>query len=159
MNEPHIRIEEDISLKLIYIRFKGSYAAFRKHSRAMFNTLFEYAKKHDLIIEGETKVLTLYHDNPFITHGDNLRTSVAMTIPSTAVIDETNEISTLTLSGKFCVGTFDLKLNEYGLAWNTMIDIWTSYPVRDALPFELYVTEPPRNFKGSSSVDIYVPIQ
>ena len=30
---------------------------------------------------------------------------------------------------------------------------------RDAAPFELYVTEPPKSFKGKSFTDIYIPIK
>lgn len=29
---------------------------------------------------------------------------------------------------------------------------------RDAVPFELYVSEPPKNFKDKSLTDIYIPI-
>ena len=82
MIEPKsITIENLEDLTFIYIRFRGSYAAFRKQSRKMFNELFEFATKNELIIQDETKVLTIYDDNPFITDAKNLRTSVAMTIP------------------------------------------------------------------------------
>ncbi|WP_053595935.1 MULTISPECIES: sigma factor [Lysinibacillus] len=33
------------------------------------------------------------------------------------------------------------------------------YTPRDSFPFELYVTEPPKNFKAKSKTDIYVPIE
>ena len=29
---------------------------------------------------------------------------------------------------------------------------------RDAVPFELFVTEPPKNFRDKSFTDIYIPI-
>jgi DNA gyrase inhibitor len=82
MKEPKIRIENIEDMKVIYIRFRGTYVEFRKKSRSMFNKLFEFAKKNDLVIPDVTKVITIYHDNPFITDEKNLRTSVAMTVPS-----------------------------------------------------------------------------
>ena len=35
MNEPNITIK-DIEMKIIYIRFRGSYIEFRRNSRRMF---------------------------------------------------------------------------------------------------------------------------
>ena len=77
MDIPTIEIKE-IKTKVIYIRFKGSYLEFRRNAMKMFKKLEKYALKHNLIVDHETKVMTLYHDNPFITDQDNLRTSVAL---------------------------------------------------------------------------------
>lgn len=161
MNTPTVSIENIEEMKVIYIRFRGSYAAFRKQSMKMFKTLFAFAEKNNLIVENVTKVLTLYHDNPFITDSSNLRTSVAMTIPSTAKIEENDEISTMSISGKFGVGHFEISAKEYEEAWQYMYQKWLfaeKIEPRDAIPFELYVTEPPKNFKDKSLTDIYIPI-
>lgn len=72
METPTITIEE-IEMKVIYIRFRGSYIAFRRNARKLFNQVFAFAKKNDLIVEGWTKVMTLYHDNPFITNVQAVR--------------------------------------------------------------------------------------
>ena len=66
METPIISIEE-IEMKVIYVRFRGSYVAFRKNARKLLNQLIDYAKKYDLIIEDWTKILIMYHDNPYIT--------------------------------------------------------------------------------------------
>lgn len=162
MNEPKIEIK-DKTFRVIYIRFKGTYVAFRKESRKMFNELFEYARKNDLISEGVTKVLTIYHDNPFVTDEKNLRTSVAMTVPMDVIIHEEGRISEMEFSGKYGILSFDLKLNEYDKAWNYAYNEWLfindKVKPRDSFPFELYVTEPPRNYKNSSLTDIYIPIE
>ena len=162
MIEPKSITTENLeNLNIIYIRFRGSYAAFRKQSRKMFNELFEFATKNELIIENETKVLTIYDDNPFITDAKNLRTSVAMTIPNDRPIQETGNICLSSISGKFGVGHFELSAKEYGDAWQYMYQEWLfkdERKVRDAVPFELYVTEPPRNSKEKSLTDIYIPI-
>jgi AraC family of transcriptional regulator, multidrug resistance transcriptional activator len=66
MEHPTIEIKE-IEVKVIYVRFKGSYLEFRKNAMKMFKTLEKYAQKHNLLVDQLTKVMTLYHDNPFIT--------------------------------------------------------------------------------------------
>ena len=147
--------------KIIYIRFRGSYQEFRKNSRRLFNELFQFATANDVVIPDVTKVLTIYDDNPFITDEKNLRTSVAMTIPSDVQIVESGNVCLSRLSGKFAVGHFELSAKEYGDAWKYMYQEWLfkdDSRARDAVPFELYVTEPPRNFKDKSLTDIYIPI-
>ena len=162
MNIPTVSIENIEEMKVIYVRFRGTYAEFRKQSRKMFNILFAFAKQHNLIVESVTKVLTIYHDNPFITDASNLRTSVAMTIPRDAVVEENDDISVMNISGKFGVGHFEISPREYDEAWQYMYQKWLfaeNTEPRDAAPFELYVTEPPKNFKDKSFTDIYIPIE
>ena len=162
MIEPKSITTENLEdLKIIYIRFRGSYAAFRKQSRKLFNELFEFATKNDLIVENETKVLTIYDDNPFITDDKNLRTSVAMTIPKDRNVQETGNICLSSISGKFGVEHFELSAKEYGDAWNYMYQEWLfkdENRARDAVPFELFVTEPPKNYRDKSFTDIYILI-
>jgi len=161
VEKPNITIE-NINTRVIYVRFKGSYVAFRKNSRKMFNQLFAFASANNLIIEGETKVLTIYHDNPFITDAENLRTSVAMTIPSDTVINEIEEINVMQISGKYGIGNFEISPPEYESAWKYMYQEWLfkgEEKPRDSFPFELYVTEPPKRWKEKSFTDIYIPIE
>lgn len=161
MEKPNIKIK-NIDIRVIYVRFKGSYVDFRKNSRKLFNQLFKFAKERDLIIENVTKVLTIYQDNPFITDEKNLRTSVAMTIPKNVEINEIEEINVMTINGKYGVGHFEISAKEYGEAWNYMYNQWLfkeKVKPRDTFPFELYVTEPPKNMKDKSFTDIYIPIE
>jgi AraC family transcriptional regulator len=78
--------------KIIYIRFRGSYLEFRKNSRKLFKELFEFGTKNELINPDVTKVLTMYNDNPFITKDENLRTSIAMTVPNDMEIVESGNV-------------------------------------------------------------------
>lgn len=147
--------------RIIYVRFRGSYTEFRKNSRKLFKELFDFATENNLVIPESTKVLTMYDDNPYITKDKDLRTSVAMTIPDNISVVETGNICTSSISGKFGVGHFDISAKEYGEAWQYMYQEWLfkdEAKARDAVPFELYVTEPPKNFKDKSHTDIYIPI-
>ena len=162
MNIPTVSIENIEEMKVIYVSFQGTYIEFRKQSKKMFRTLFSFAEQHNFIVKDVSKVLTIYHDNPFITEAKNLRTSVAMTIPSGAVIEENDEISVMSISGKFGIGHFEISLGEYEEAWQYMYQKWLlseKIEPRDAFPFELYVTEPPKSYKGKSFTDIYIPIK
>lgn len=82
MLKPNRITIENFDKKIIYVHFKGSHTEFRNNSRKLFNELFTFASENNLIDPDETKVLTIYNDNPFITAEKNLRTSVAMTIPN-----------------------------------------------------------------------------
>ena len=113
METPIISIEE-IEMKVIYVRFRGSYVTFRKNATKLLNQLIDYAKKYDLIIEDWTKILIMYHDNPYITKDNDLRTSVAMMVPLDAKIDETEDITTMMIQGKYMVGHFHMSPKEYG---------------------------------------------
>lgn len=156
-----ITTEHLVAQKIIYIRFRGSQLAFRKNSRKLFNELFQFATANHLVVPDYTKVLTIYDDNPYITNAQNLRTSVAMTIPNKIKVVESGNICEARLSGKFGVGHFELAAKEYEAAWQYMYQEWLfkqEGKARDAVPFELYVTEPPRNSQAKSFTDIYIPI-
>lgn len=147
--------------KIIYIRFRGSYGEFRKQSGKLVKELFEFATANHLIDQDKTKVLTMYDDNPYITQEKNLRTSVAMTVPNDLAITESGNVCVSNISGKFGAGHFEIAAKEYDQAWQYMYHEWLFLEEgkgRDAVPFELYVSEPPKNFKDKSLTDIYIPI-
>ena len=162
MIEPtSITIEKLKDQRIIYIRFRGSYVEFRRKSRKLFNELFDFATTNNLIDPNTTKVLTIYNDNPFITDEKNLRTSVGLTIPNNAKVVESGNICESSISGKFAVGHFEMSGNQYGEAWQYMYQEWLfkdKAQPRDSVPFEMYITEPPKNLKDKSFTDIYIPI-
>ncbi|MBU1142197.1 MAG: GyrI-like domain-containing protein [Firmicutes bacterium] len=162
MEKPIIRFENNIKMKVIYLRFRGSYIEFRKHSKSMYEKLLDYAVKKGFYQEGKNMVMTIYHDNPFITKSKDLRTSVAMSVNDDISDVDDDEITLMNIEGKYAVGRFEIKLTEYGEAWNYMYHEWLfksdSIP-RDTFPFEMYVTRPPKNYKDTSTTDICIPIE
>ncbi len=107
-------------------------------------------------------VMTIYQDNPFITDQKNLRTSVAMSIPKTVKHIDDDEITLMTIKGKYAVIHFEINRNEYGKAWNYAYHEWlfkSKEKPRDSFPFEMYITKPPSNLKDKSFTDIYIPIE
>jgi AraC family transcriptional regulator len=161
MENPAIDIEE-IEIKVIYVRFRGSYLEFRKNAMKMFKRLEKYALKNNLLVDETAKVMTLYHDNPFITDQNLLRTSVALSVPMTFSVENHEEINQMVIKGKYAILHYSLTLKEYEKAWNYSYHEWlfkSHYKPRDTFPFELYVSKPPKNFKDTSFTDIYIPIE
>ncbi len=161
MNTPTIT-KAEFDEKIIYNRFRGSHIEFRKNARKLLNELMQFAQQHSLLDPKTTRVMTLYHDNPFITGSENLRTSMALTVPGNSRFKESGNITTMEVKGRFAVGHFEISPREYGDAWHYMYHEWlfkSSEKPRDTFPFELYVTEPPKNMNGTSQTDIYIPIE
>ncbi len=161
MNKPDITIQT-IDLRVMYLRFKGTYLEFRKNSQALYQRLLSYAQKHNMIVEDQTKVMTIYHDNPFMTAQKNLRTSVAMSISESINNIDDDEITIMDIKGTYAVGRFELKRTEYGEAWTYMVHEYvlkSQEKPRDHAPFEMYITKPPRNAQDKSITDIYIPIE
>jgi AraC family transcriptional regulator len=161
MEQPKIRFENDFNIKLIYLRFRGSYTEFRKNAKSMYERLLQYATEHGIYKEGVNMVMTIYHDNPYLTKAKDLRTSVAMTVPNSLTHIDDDEITLMTVSGSYAIGRFEIKISEYDRAWNYMYHEWlfkSNVQPRDSFPFEMYITKPPKNFKETSITDIYIPI-
>lgn len=160
--EKPIITKEVIDTKVIYIKFRGTYIQFRKNALKMYKELVSFAEVNNLIIPDVTKILTIYHDNPFLTKETDLTTSMAMTVPLDAKYKEKGDICTMNISGKYAILHYNLSRGEYGEAWNYSYQEWlfksTEKP-RDAFPFEMYITEPPKNAKDKSLTDIYIPIE
>ena len=55
MKEPNITIEEIQNMKLIYVRFRGTYIEFRKQSKKMFETLFKFVVPNTPLNVNENK--------------------------------------------------------------------------------------------------------
>ncbi len=149
-------------MRVIYIRYTGKYQGSAEAMPAMMGKLFNFAMSQNLLGSGKTKILTIYHDNPEMTDERKLRTSLCMSIPNDALLKESDDIGSMSITGKYAVGHFEIYQNEYGAAWDYMYGEWllnSGYTPRDAVPFEVYVSDPNVNPGGKQLVDIYLPIE
>lgn len=161
MEKPVIKIEE-INIKVIYVRYRGTYLGFRKNALKMYKELVTFAERNNLVIPNVSKIITIYHDNPFITKETDLRTSMAMTVPLDSKYIEDGNICTMNISGKYAILRYNLNRKEYDEAWKYSYNEWLfkgKEKPRDSFPFEMYITEPPKNAKDKSLTDIYIPIE
>ena len=144
MEKPIVEIKA-INFKVIYVRYQGTYIGFRKQSMSMVNQLFAYAKKHQIPNNEKHKVMTLYHDNPYITQEHQLRTSVALMVPHD--FDNVNDdvVGNLKIQGKYAIVHFHINRNEYGEAWNYAYFEYlfkSNEKARDSFPIEMYISAP-----------------
>ena len=109
----------------------------------------------------ETKVISVYYDNPKITDEDKLRLDVCISVPDDTAVD--GEVGKMTIpGGKYAVGHFELAGDEYPQAWSALCVGWlpdSGYQPDDGPCFELYLNDPKEHPEGKCVVDIYMPVK
>lgn len=151
------------SIKVAYLRFTGAYIELSKQLPKLMEQLFINAYNQNLLIEGETKVLCIYHDNPEFTNPDDLKTSICITLPDGAVVDENSELSVMEIpAGEYMVGHFYIRQDQFSAMWDYIYEEWltnSGYVPSDNAPFEVYMNDYRNDKHGMHLVDIYLPVQ
>ena len=152
--DAEIAVKRMPEMKVIYCRHKG---AFYKIGHA-YNTVMEWATKHHLLNFPITKLITVYHDTPGITQMKNVRQSACITIEKD--IKVSGEIGKMVIpSSKYAVGRFEIGMNEFEKAWNTM-SFWiveNNYSLGQGNDYEIYYD----GYQSSASkfiLDICIPV-
>lgn len=151
-----------LDLRVIYIRHTGSYRELAAVIPGMIQKLYAFAMSQKLLDPKDTKILSVYHDNPDLTDEARLRTSLCMTISKTVNVEEKDELGTMRISGEYAVGHFEIRPGDYGAAWQYMYGEWlpnSGYQPRDTFPFEVYVSDPSQNPGGSQLLDVCLPVE
>ena len=161
-----VTIENLQEKQAIYVRHMGTYDSLAQEYSKLMNTLWKYADKHNLIVEGQNWVLAMYHDNPEFGEETQFRTSLCITIPNVNSVEEEGIVEQMTIEGGiYAVGHFRIKPDEYVDIWDYMYEKWlmcSEYLPRNACPFEVYRKVPQQanpNGECFHEVDIYVPIE
>jgi len=148
-------------MTVAYIRHIGSYAENSALFEELFGKLFKWAGPRGLINFPETKMLSVYYDDPNITDESKLRMDVSISIPENTEVS--GEIGKMTIAGgKYAVGRFEIKASEYGDAWQKMMGEWlpdSGYVPDDKPCFELYQNDPKEHPQGLHIFDICVPVK
>lgn len=155
----NVEIKDVPDRKVIYIRHRGPY----KENAALFEGLHEklsqWAESRNLLNDAGTQWITLFHDQTDLTEEQKLRISYCMTIEGD--VRGEGEIGHMTIpGGKYAIGHFELKEDQYQEAWQAMIAQWlpeSGYQPDDRYCFECY----PENSEQPcvmQKVDIYLPI-
>lgn len=158
-NEPmDFKIEVISATPVMYIRHTGSYKGDSDLFRNLFNELYTFAQKQNLL-NGKNRWFVMYHDFSELTEDEKLRMSICVSIEKK--IKPKGKFGLMQIEGgKYAIGRFKLKTNEYQAAWNTMllkcIPDYKLIP-DDRASFEYY---PPHDEIQNESrvVEIYVPI-
>jgi AraC family transcriptional regulator len=145
-------------MTVAYVRYVGPYKGDGALFQKLFNKLFSWAGPRGVLSDPDLKTLIIYHDDPEITEGAKLRTSVCVTVSENTKVD--GEIGKLKIEGGlYAIGRFKVKTDEFQLAWDTMCGKWlpeSGYLPDDKPCFEMY----PEEMKESvHTVDICIPIK
>lgn len=149
--------------QVAYVRHTGTYETLAKEYANLMQTLFDYANKQHLLVDGQNWVLAMYHDNPEFGEESQFRTSLCLTVPEGIRIQEDGIFGTMKLEGGlYAVGHFQIQQEQYGDAWNYMYQEWimgSGYVPRNSYPFEVYCNDAHVSESHIHEVDIYVPIE
>jgi len=156
-----VEVREMEEAAAAYIRYVGPYEANEDLFSRIFERLFKWAGPRGLLNFPETKVISLYHDNPEITEDEKLRTSMCITVPENTEVN--GDIGKLKIEGgSYAVGTFELKVDEYAKAWASMFGDWlpeSGYEPDGKPCFENYLNDPKEDPEGKHIVEICIPVK
>lgn len=162
-DKDHMQVEvRDMpELHVAYVRHIGPYKGESELFEKLFEKLMKWAGPRGLLRFPETKVLTVYHDDPNITAEDKLRTSACITVPEDTPIE--GEVGKMTIpGGKFAVARFEITGDEFEEAWNMVMGGWlpeSGYQPDDRLCYELYYNNPKEHPEKKYIVDICEPVK
>ena len=162
INPTKVEVKSIDEFTVAYIRYIGSYKGNSDLFSNLFTKLFNWAEPRNLIQFPETKVISIYHDNPEITDEDKLRTSVCLSVPVDTEVG--GEVGKTKVAGtNYAIVSFELGgSQDYQKAWNYVFSEWlpTSGYQPDNYPsFELYLNNPEEHPEKIHIVDIYVPVK
>jgi len=144
-----------------YIRHIGPYAGDTELFGRLYDRLFKWAGPRGLLRFPETKVLSVYHDNPEVTDEDKLRLDVCISVPEDTAVD--GEVGLMGLpAGQYAIAHFEIALDQFGDAWNAVFGGWlpeSGYQPADGPCFEHCLNDPSEHPQGLAIVDICVPVK
>jgi len=156
-----VEVKEIPDKTVAYIRHTGPYAGDGELFGRLFSTLMKWAGPRDLLVPGETEMLTIYHDSPEITEEDKLRISVCITVPEGTEVS--GEIGLMKMpAGRFAVATFYVHMEQIGDAWNSLFGGWlpeSGYQCADGPCYELYLNSPEEDPEGKHHFAIHIPVK
>lgn len=154
-------VKEVPEMPVAYVRHIGPYAGNAKLFKELFGKLMSWAGPRGLIRFPETRMVTLYYDNPEITDESRLRVDACISVPQETPAE--GEIGRMTIpGGKYAVAHFEISPDQYGDAWNAVYGGWlpeSGYVPDDRPCFELYLNDSEQHPEGKHIVDIYAPVK
>lgn len=104
-----ITIESLEEKQVAYVRHTGTYETLAKEYANLMQSLFAYAEKQHLLVDGQNLPLAIYHDNPEFGEESQFRTSLCLTIPEDIPVKEDGILGMMKLEGGlYAVGHFQI---------------------------------------------------
>ena len=156
-----VEVKDMPEMVVAYVRHIGPYKGDTELFQRLFEKLMKWAGPRGLLRFPETKVITVYHDDPKITDESKLRTDACITVPGDTSVE--GEIGKMTVpGGQFAVAHCEISAEEYEDAWNMLFGGWmpeSGYQPDDRLCYELYLNDPKEHPENKHVVDICVPVK
>lgn len=151
-----VEVKEMPELKMVQVRHQGSYKEIGK----AFEVLMKWAGPRGLLNFPKTKMAGVYYDSPRVTDVSKMQSSACITTEYD--VEVSGQISKITIpSGKFAVGRFELKVDEFEKAWNSM-SLWVpenNFEIRDGHFHEIYHNDAEQHPERKWVVDICIPVE
>lgn len=145
---------------VVYVRHIGPYKGDEALFERLFGKLMKWAGPRGLLRFPETKMITVYHDDPEMTDEQKLRIEACITVPEGTPVE--GEIGTMTIAGgKVAVAHFEIATEEYEQAWKLVFGDWlpeSGYVPDDRPCYEVYHNDPNQHPEHKHIVDICVPV-
>lgn len=158
--ETKVEIQELPDWHIAYVRHIGPYQGNDALFGELFGKLFGWAGPRGLL-GADTTCLSVYYDEPDITDEDNLRLTIGLTVGENTPVD--GEVGKTHLpGGRYAVGRFELRPDQYSDAWDAMFKGWlpeSGYQPDDRPSLELYRNDPNEHPEGLHIVDICIPVK
>ncbi|MDJ0764208.1 MAG: AraC family transcriptional regulator [Myxococcota bacterium] len=160
--EMKVEVSEVQEMNVAYVRHVGPYAGQSQVFEGLIGRLMTWAGPRGLIKFPETKMLSVYHDDPKVTEEDKLRVSMCITVPEDTNVD--GEVGLMKIPG----GTYAVAHCEitdpsgYANVWQALMGSWmpeSGYQPADGVAYELYLNDPKQHPEGHHIVDLCVPVK
>jgi AraC family transcriptional regulator len=156
-----VEVREMPEMTVAYIRHIGPYKGDQELFGSLFNRLMAWAGPRGLLRFPETKIMSVYYDDPEVTDESRLRVDACITVPANTKVD--GEIGkTVIPAGKYAIAHFEINLNQYQDAWDAVFRGWlpgSGYQPADGPCYELCYNSPEEYPEGKEVVDICVPVK
>jgi len=150
-----VEVKDMPEMHAVYCRHMG---AFNQIGQA-YEKVFKWAAPRGLIKEG-MKTATVTHDDPSVTEIEKVRQSACIIVNEEVKVD--GEIGKLIIpGGKYAVGHFELGMDEFEKAWNSMCKwfVDSGYQQGDGCTYELYHNDHTTHPEKKHIVDICIPVK
>ncbi|MBI5547429.1 MAG: AraC family transcriptional regulator [Deltaproteobacteria bacterium] len=155
-----IGVEQMPALTVAYVRHVGPYAGDAGLFGRLFAQISKWAGARGLM-NAQTRMLSIYHDNPDITAEEKLRVSVCVTVPPGTRAE--GEVGVMEIpAGQCAVARFELGVTEFAGAWNWLYGKWmpeSGFQPDDRPCYERCLNDPQAHPQKLFEVEIVAPVR
>jgi len=165
MNQGKTKVQAEVkelpAMPVAYLRHTGPYMNDAELFRSLFTRLISWAAPRGLLNFPESKLMSVYHDDPAVTEENKHRVSCCLSVPPQTEVS--GEVGLMTIpAGKYALARFELAVGEYEAAWNAVFRDWlpqSGWQCDDRPCFELYHNNCDEHPEKKSILDICIPVK